>query len=187
MLVIRSNAGTRSIENFAERCSWDWFSYLNREQLWLLADFQRPLFTNAPVVGYKNGSPIYKRDDKTGKYVIIDDQKGTIPVYDSRFTTIFPRMWSSERSGSESVFQGLGRKRCPIKVTKCRWKTSYPEWNLHSWKTWDIFFQYQVGVMYFVISLWNFAGRSKRCPGLWRSSGWELDQWDSLIDRLHYR
>jgi len=26
----------------------------------------------------------------------VDDRKGTIPVYDSRFVTLFPRIWSNE-------------------------------------------------------------------------------------------
>jgi hypothetical protein len=88
--VIRANADTPINENDPKDIV-GLVSYLNREQYgtWPLFYGQ---YYNAPVVGYEDGSPVYAHDSATHKYVIVDDRKGTIPVYDHRFMTIFPRI-----------------------------------------------------------------------------------------------
>jgi len=162
MLVIRANAGTPINEN-APKDMVSLVTYLNREQYgtWPLFYGQ---YYNAPIVSYEDGSPIYKRDDKAGKYVVIDDRKGTIPVYDSRFTTFFPRMWSSERRGSVQFFKDWGGEGVPVDVTdedgkiQTLTKPTFGE-NL------KYFFDYQVGVMYFRYFMWNFAGRQNDVQG----------------------
>jgi hypothetical protein len=181
MLVIRSNAGTPINEN-SPKDVVGLVSYLNREQYGSWPIFSGPYY-NAPVVGYKNGSPIYKRDDKKGKYVIIDDQKGTIPVYDSRFTTIFPRMWSSERSGSEQFFRDWGGKGIPVKVINADGKpvTLMKPTFLENLR---YFFQYQVGVMYFRYFMWNFAGRQNDVQGYGGPQDGNWISGISFIDKL---
>lgn len=106
MLVIRSNANTPIDENDPEDAI-GLLSYLNREQYgtWPLGYGQ---YYNAPVVSYKDGNPIYQRDEKTKKYIITDDRKQTEPVYDSRFTTVFPRMWSSQKPSHISAYKEWG-------------------------------------------------------------------------------
>ena len=115
MLVIRANTGTPINEN-APKDAISLLSYLNREQY---GDF--PVFYgqyyNAPIVDYEDGKPVYKKDPETGKYVVIDDRRGTKPVYDSRFTTIFPRMWSSSRSRSAEFYKEWGGEGVPVTVT----------------------------------------------------------------------
>ena len=65
--------------------------FLNREQYG-----QRPLFRgavyNAPVTDYKNGKPKYALEN--GKYIITGHDLER--VYDPRFITLFPRMWSDQ-------------------------------------------------------------------------------------------
>ncbi|HZX62902.1 MAG TPA: DUF2723 domain-containing protein [Bacteroidales bacterium] len=162
MLVIRANAGTPINEN-APKDMVSLVTYLNREQYGTWPIFHGQYYS-APIVDYEDGSPIYRRDDKAGKYVVIDDRKGTIPVFDPRFTTIFPRMWSSERRGSVQFFKDWGGEGVPIDVTNADGKTqtlSKPTFGDNL----KYFFQYQVGVMYFRYFMWNFAGRQNDVQG----------------------
>jgi hypothetical protein len=161
-LVIRSNAGT-PINEDAPKDAISLVSFLNREQYgtW---PFLYGAYYTAPVIDMSDGSPIYKRDDKAGKYVIIDDRKGTIPVYDPRFTTIFPRMWSTSRKGAAEFYKEYGGPGTPISVTapdgtqQTLYKPSFAE-NL------KFFFSYQVRWMYFRYLMWNFSGRQNDTQG----------------------
>jgi hypothetical protein len=162
MLVIRSNAGTPINEN-SPKDMVSLVTYLNREQYGTWPIFHGQYYS-APIIDYEDGSPIYQRSDKAGKYVVIDDRKGTVPVFDPRFTTIFPRMWSSERRGSVQFFKDWGGPGVPIDVTNPDGKTQtlYKPTFAENLK---FFFQYQVGVMYFRYFMWNFAGRQNDVQG----------------------
>ncbi|MFO8130360.1 MAG: DUF2723 domain-containing protein [Bacteroidales bacterium] len=156
MLIIRSNANTPIDEN-SPRDAISLLSYLNREQYgdWPIVHGQ---YFNAPVVDYDDKSPVYVKDVKKGRYVITDKREGTVPVYDPRFTTIFPRMWSNQKPEHKEIYkQYMGRGE-PIRVTKSDGTTEVitkPTFgdNLR------FFFSYQVGHMYFRYFMWNFAGR----------------------------
>lgn len=162
MLIIRANADTPINEN-APKDAVSLLSYLNREQY---GDF--PIFYgqyyNAPIVDYADGTPVYQRDDAQKKYVVIDERKGTIPVYDKRFMTIFPRMWSNQRRGSEDFYHNWAGPGIPITVTdpdgeaKTLNRPTFGE-NL------KYFFSYQVGFMYIRYFMWNFAGRQNDVQG----------------------
>jgi len=95
MIIVRADADPPINENDPSN-SVALISYLGREQYgdWPIMQGQ---FYNAPTVGLEDGRPIYIKDTQKGEYIITDDRKGTIPVYDDRFTTIFPRMWSSKK------------------------------------------------------------------------------------------
>jgi len=181
MLVIRSNAEPPINEN-SPKDMVSLANYLNREQYGTWPLFYGPYYC-APVVSYKDGTPVYKRDEKAGKYVVIDDRKGTIPVFDSRFTTIFPRMWSSERRGSEKFYNDWGGEGVPINVNNAEGKTetlNKPTFieNIR------YFLLYQVGVMYFRYFMWNYAGRQNDVQGY---GGPQNGNWISgipMIDKL---
>jgi len=156
MLIIRSNANTPIDEN-SPQDAISLLAYLNREQYGTWPIFTGPYY-NAPVVDYKDGNPIYIKDTKKGKYVITDNRKGSVPVYDPRFTTIFPRMWSNQKSSHIELYKQYGKiKGVPVQVeddgeTKVVTKPTFLE-NLR------FFFSYQVGHMYFRYLMWNFSGR----------------------------
>ncbi|MCX6279117.1 MAG: DUF2723 domain-containing protein, partial [Bacteroidetes bacterium] len=181
MLVIRANANPPINEN-APKDAVSLLSYLNREQY---GDF--PIFYgqyyDAPIIDYKDGKPVYQKDEKTGKYIIIDDRKGTQPVWDPRFTTLFPRMWSNQRKGSADFYQKWGGPGVPIEITsqdgkpETRYKPTFGE-NL------KYFFTYQIGHMYIRYFLWNFAGRQNDVQGY---GGSEDGNWISgipFIDKM---
>ena len=181
LLVIRSNADPPIDENNPENAMY-LLTYLNREQYgdWPLVKGQ---FFNAPVVDRKDGNPVYAKDRTTGKYVVIDERKGTIPVYDERFTTIFPRMWANmEPRYGENYKRWAKIKGIPIQVnTRDQKETLYrPTFGENLRFFWD----YQVVHMYFRYFMWNFAGRQNDVQGFgnkvngnWKSGIPFFDRW----------
>lgn len=157
LLIIRANANTPINENDPSDAI-SMLSYLNREQYgdWPLLYGQ---YYNAPVADYEDGSPIYIRDNAKGKYVITDYRRGTKPVYDDRFTTVFPRMWSNQKPSHIRMYQEIGgRDGIPVRVTKPDGSTEVlyrPTFGQNL----KFFFDYQLSHMYLRYFFWNFVGR----------------------------
>lgn len=165
MLVIRANADTPINENDPKEAV-SLLAYLNREQYgtWPLLYGQ---YYNAPEVGRKDGTPVYKREDKAGKYVIIDDRKGTVPVYDPRFESIFPRMWSNTKPVYKQFYQsqeygGTGGTPITVDAGNGKTKTLIKPSFLTNLK---FFFTYQMDHMFWRYFLWNFVGRQNHDEG----------------------
>ncbi|HDQ16072.1 MAG TPA: DUF2723 domain-containing protein [Bacteroidetes bacterium] len=165
LLVIRSNANTPIDENNPENAI-SLLSYLKREQygdwpIYYGQYFNAPLDSKQP---YKDQKPIYTRDDEAGKYVITDHRRQSKPNYDSRFETIFPRMWSSQSHHKKAYRNWSDMKGVPIQVTDHRgqtetiYKPTFSE-NL------KFFFSYQIRHMYLRYFMWNFAGRQNDIQG----------------------
>lgn len=98
-------------------------------------------------------------------YVITDERKGRIPVYDDRFKTIFPRMWSRQRDNHPGFYRKyIKDKSNTITVQGQNGKNqvkvvpSFAD-NLR------YFFQYQIGHMYMRYFMWNFSGRQNNMQG----------------------
>ena len=162
ILIIRSNADTPLNEN-SPKNAIALLAYLNREQYgdWPILHGQ---YYNAPLDAknqYKDGKPYYSRDEVKKKYVITDDRKQSIPNYDPRFTTIFPRMWKSEKAAHYKKWADI--KGIPITVNygnkeEIIMKPTFGE-NL------KFFFRYQLGYMYWRYFFWNFVGRQNDLQG----------------------
>lgn len=192
MLVIRSQANTPIDENNPENAI-NLLAYLNREQygdnpLLYGQYYNAPLNPEHP---YDDGNPVYIRNDiqdntamtagttvdggpsyskekkkKTGKdkYIVSDDRKNSIPVYDPRFCTFFPRMWS-QQSNHEAAYKRWGKiEGEKITITNNRGeretlvKPTFFE-NI------TYFVRYQVNFMYFRYFFWNFVGRQNDVQG----------------------
>jgi hypothetical protein len=157
MIVIRSSANTPLDEGNPDNV-FSLLSYLNREQYG-----DRPLlfgqYYNAPIIHTKQGKPSYIKEN--GKYIISDrDSKS---VYDSRFTTIFPRMYSRNSEHIDVYKQWANIKGKTITVNRndkrvVEYCPTFEE-NL------SFFLKYQLGYMYFRYFLWNFAGRQNELEG----------------------
>ena len=161
MVVIRSSVNPPLDENNPQNV-FSLLSYLNREQYG-----DRPLiygqYYNAPLENgdpYYNGNPTYIKKD--GKYVITRYE--TKRNFDSRFKTIFPRMFSSEKRHVQAYKQWANISGVPIETTdyqgnpKIINKPTFGE-NL------IFFFRYQLGHMYFRYFMWNFSGRQNDIQG----------------------
>lgn len=163
LIVIRSNTNTPINEN-DPKDAVSLLAYLNREQYgdWPIVYGQ---YYNSPIASYDDGNPVYIRDDEKGEYVVADDREGTIPVYDSDFTTIFPRMWSNQKSIHIREYKEWGkvegvpmRHTNPAGEVETIVKPTFGE-NLR------YFFRYQVGFMYFRYFMWNYSGRQNDIQG----------------------
>jgi tetratricopeptide (TPR) repeat protein len=164
ILVIRSQANTPMDENNPENAV-NLLSYLNREQYGTWPILYGQYFT-APVIKYDDGNPVYSQDEKTGKYVISDDRKGSVPVYDPRFTTLFPRLWSNQ-SNHVAGYRNWTNTRNYQRITVNNPQTGETE-TLEKpsfGENVKFFFQYQLGWMYSRYFAWNFIGRQNEIQG----------------------
>jgi hypothetical protein len=153
MLMVRSSANPPMDENNPEN-TYMLMKYLNRSQYGKTPLLKGNYF-NAPAVSIEKGKPVYFPKD--GKY---RKSEGS-PEYkfDSRFETIFPRMYS----GQDNHIQGYkmwgkvkGRK---VDVNgKTEYVPTFSE-NLR------YFFSYQLNHMYIRYFMWNFSGRQNDKQG----------------------
>ncbi|MDB2415588.1 DUF2723 domain-containing protein [bacterium] len=150
ILVIRSNANTPIDENNPEDAV-SLLSYLNREQYgdWPILNGQ---YYNAKIVDLKDGNPVYTKDEEKGEYVITNDRKKSKPVYDSKFSGFFPRMWSSSQASHAKAYQQWSGHK----------NTNRPPTFSQNLK---YFFSYQIGHMYWRYFMWNFSGRQNDIQG----------------------
>ncbi len=161
MVVLRSLADPPMDQNNPETV-FSLLSYLNREQYG-----DRPLvkgqYFNTPL-DMKNptneGKKVYIQKD--GKY-IVSDYKETYN-YDSRFTTLFPRMWSSQQNHIKQYKKWSKFKGRPIRTTS---RSGEPETiNKPTFsENLRFLFVYQIGHMYLRYFMWNFAGRQNDIQG----------------------
>jgi len=176
VIVIRANAGTPINENNPSD-PVSLLAYLNREQYgdWPLLYGPQYNTPQDPETPWIDGSPVYAKDLVSGKYVVSDDRKGSIPNYDSRGCVLFPRMYSSNHEpayanwgqvvGNPTVFSDANGKTATINIP------TFSE-NMR------FFVTYQVGWMYFRYFMWNFAGRQNDFAG----SGGDIEgNWRSGI------
>jgi hypothetical protein len=181
MLVIRANTNTPINENNPDDAI-SLLSYLNREQYgtW-------PLFTGQyysapldPQNPYSDGSPIYIRDKKVGKYVMTDSRKGDIPNFDPKFKTVLPRMYSAQENHIRA-YKSWGKiKGVPIQAIN---NSGEPETLIKPTMGENLrfMFRYQISHMYFRYFMWNFAGRQNDTQG---HGGIQNGNWISGINFL---
>jgi len=152
MIVIRSSANTPMDQNNPDN-AFALLGYLNREQYG-----DRPLvfgrYYDTPLVKYVDDKPYYI--EKNGKYVIADMRQQ--PVYDSNYSTIFPRMYSREDDHIKAYMQWADIKGRKVQITDDEGKSktiTIPTFG----ENLKFFFRYQVNQMYFRYFMWNFSGR----------------------------
>ncbi|MDT0557741.1 DUF2723 domain-containing protein [Ichthyenterobacterium sp. W332] len=111
MLPIRANANVIINENNPASAR-ELLAYYNLEQYPETHLFYGPQFTelysgadeNQPFVDDK---PKYEKDEKLGKYVIVNEYENAKQNYNSEHATFLPRMWSSEHAENYMMFTGL--------------------------------------------------------------------------------
>src|SRR5690606_39228677 len=111
MLPIRANADVVINENDPSDAR-ELLAYYNLEQYPETHLFYGPLFTeqytgldeNNPYVDDK---PNYEKDEKAGKYVIVNNYKNAKQNFNSEQAAILPRMWSGENAENYMRFTGF--------------------------------------------------------------------------------
>lgn len=167
MTVIRSLANPPMDQNDPEN-PFALLGYLNREQYG-----DRPLFFgqyfNAAIESQEEGRPIYTPID--GKYVKTSNK--IKPVYDADYTTLFPRMWSSEQDHIDAYLRWAGMDESDIfqartdqngEVLRDRqgnivYDRTKPKKSPSFASNIAFFIRYQLKHMYFRYFMWNFVGR----------------------------
>jgi hypothetical protein len=171
LIVIRSNANPPMNEN-APNNAFSLLSYLNREQYG-----DRPLlygqYYNTPLeidydaqeYKYEDGTPSYVQVTENGKqkYIIGDDRKETVPVYDPKYCTFFPRMYSNQKSHI-AAYKSYGNIKGK-KVYTDRPDIEDPLILPTFGENLRFFVAYQINHMYLRYFMWNFAGRQNDNQG----------------------
>lgn len=172
ILIIRSNANTPIDENNPEEAV-GLLAYLNREQYGSTPLMYGQYFTAGldKRNPYSDGTPVYVKDEKAGKYVVSDARKNHSPNFDKNHSGVFPRMWSRE-GRHVNAYKDWGN----IKGRKGK-KPSFGE-NL------NYFFNFQINHMYIRYFMWNFAGKQNDMQshgsiteGQWLSGIKFFDEW----------
>jgi len=165
-LVIRSNANPTIDENSPEDAV-SLLSYLNRDQYGSSPLIYGQSYNSRldPRKRYKDGKPVYVRDNKAGKYIISDDRKESIPNYDSRDCMFFPRMYDPSK---KSTYLEWMRNNVynSGSVSDRENMRSLDRGNLPTMEQNKTFLHtYQLNFMYWRYFLWNFVGRQNEIQG----------------------
>ena len=217
MLPIRANANVVINENNPSSAR-ELLAYYNLEQYPETHLFYGPLFTeqftgldeNQP---YVNDKPKYEKDEKAGKYIIVNNWKNTKQNFNSEQASILPRMWSADNAENYMLFTGYlnfklkpdfqmeNELRKPISQFKnkvAKGQIDYEDYLafLKQFSQYiDIekptlaqnisyMFEYQLGYMYWRYFMWNFTGRQDDIQGRYDNHG----NWISginAIDSIH--
>jgi len=165
-LVIRSNANPTIDENSPEDAV-SLLSYLNREQYGSKPLIYGQLYNSQldKRQRFKDGTPVYVRDDKAGKYIIADDRKETVANYDSRDCIFFPRLYDPEKKDTylqwmrNNVYNSGSRSDRDNMRSLDRGNLPTVEQNK------DFMHTYQFNFMYWRYFMWNFVGRQNEVQG----------------------
>ncbi len=177
LIVIRSSANPPMNQNHPDN-AFSLRKYLNRDQYG-----NRPLFYgqyfNAPIMDFRYSGTGYS---KVGNRYRVTARFKDKPVFDSRFETLFPRMYSSDPQHIEVYSDWADIRGKSVTVTE-EGKTrnlirpTFTE-NIR------FFLNYQLGYMYFRYFMWNFAGRQNDIQG---QGGFRYGNWVSgfsILDEL---
>jgi len=151
MLPIRANANTTINENNPSSAR-ELLAYYDREQYgdanvfydtYYSLVFNREQDSNNPS---RDDKPKYEKDEKLGKYVIVNNYKDALPNWSDKHKGFIPRMVSTDASVIKNYKAIAGipanSKRRPTFLENIRFMVDY-----------------QFGYMYGRYFMWNFVGR----------------------------
>ena len=99
---------------------------------------------------FTDDKPKYEKDEKAGKYVIVNDYKNVLPDYSDRHKGIIPRMVAPASDKQYKAIAGIPQnsKRRPTLVENVKYMIDF-----------------QFGYMYGRYFMWNFVGRQNDIQG----------------------
>lgn len=155
MLPIRANANTTINENNPSSAR-ELLAYYNREQYGDANVFYGSYYSQTGERDKKNptrdAKPKYEKDEKAGKYVIVNNYKDALPNYSSKHKGIIPRMVDP----TESVVQNY--KAIAGIPQRSKRRPTFGE-NI------SFMVKYQFGYMYGRYFMWNFVGKQDDIQG----------------------
>lgn len=217
MLPIRANANVVINENNPSSAR-ELLAYYNLEQYPETHLFYGPLFTDIYTSSdedepFVDDKPKYEKDEKSGKYIIVNDYKLAKQNYNSEQASILPRMWSTEHA--ENYFMYTGYLDFDVRAEYKREKRLVQSVNnfkndvakgMIDYEDYDNFLkqygqylkiekpsfisnlvymlEFQLGYMYWRYFMWNFVGRQDDIQGKMDNHG----NWISgikFIDKMH--
>ena len=198
MLPIRANANVPVNENNPSNAR-ELLAYYNLEQYPKTHLFYGPQFTdqyagldeNQP---YTDDKPKYEKDEKSGRYVIVNDYENAIQNYNSDHGSLLPRMWSGEHAENYMIYSGPlefsikseYKMQNEFRSLVANFKSSVAKGEIdyegyHDFlRTYgryldiekpslidNIYYllDYQIGYMYWRYFMWNFSGRQDDIQG----------------------
>lgn len=168
MLPIRANANTTINENNPSSAR-ELLAYYNREQYGDANVFYGSYYSQTAdrdkANPYQDAKPKYEKDEKAGKYVIVNNYKDALPNYNSKHKGIIPRMVDP----TPSVVQNY--KAIAGIPQRSKRRPTFGE-NI------SFMITYQFGYMYGRYFMWNFTGRQDDIQGNLDNHG----NWLSGID-----
>ena len=153
MLPIRSNANTTINENNPSSAR-ELLAYYNREQYgdanvfydtYYSITYNREQKVDSKGNSiYKDDKPKYEKDEKSGKYIIVNNYKNATPVYTDEHKGFIPRMPNPAVIDNYKSIAGIDAKskKRPTFAQNIKFMLSY-----------------QFGYMYGRYLMWNFVGR----------------------------
>jgi len=155
MLPIRANADTTINENNPSSAR-ELLAYYNREQYGDANIFYDKYYSFAykreqdKSQPFKDDKPKYEKDEKAGKYIIVNDYKNVLPNYSDRHKGIIPRMVNPASEKEYKAIAGIPQssKRRPTLGENLKFMIDY-----------------QFGYMYGRYFMWNFVGRQNDIQG----------------------
>lgn len=168
VLVIRSQANPPMDENDPENAP-NMLSYLLREQYgdWPLLYGQYFNAPTNPQNDWGSGDPIYGKDPVNNNYKILDSRKNSIPTYNKKFCTPFPRMYSSQQhhvAGYKYWGNFVDHHRSEYRPSNDGMSGESVDVPTFAGNL-TFFFRYQIGYMYMRYFYWNFIGRQNDVQG----------------------
>ncbi|TMM58293.1 DUF2723 domain-containing protein [Maribacter algarum] len=199
MLPIRANANVVINENDPSDAR-SLLAYYNREQYPgvdspVYGAYYSDLF--APAGEKRDLAPKYERDEKSGKYVIVNFYKDADQSPSPDHVGLLPRMWSTQHA--ENYMQYFGRldfkmKRSNEELRKAvkQVKDGYDNGEIDAeqyisflkrfdeyievqpptlWQNIQYMFEFQFSYMYWRYFMWNFTGKQNDVQGRYNENG----------------
>lgn len=206
MLPIRANANVVINENDPSDAR-SLLAYYNREQY---PGVDSPVYGAYYSAAFASngenidGKPKYERDDKLGKYVIVNYWEKSIPGDNKDHIGVLPRMWSTQHAENYMKYFGpldfkMKKSNKDLREAVTQVKEGYANGEIDTdqyisfikrfdeylevqpptvWQNVKYMFEFQFGYMYWRYFMWNFTGKQNDVQGRYNDNG----NWISGID-----
>ena len=202
MLPIRANADTVVNENDPSDAR-SLLAYYNREQY---PGVESPFYgayysdTFAPAGEDIDDKPKYEKDEKLGKYVIVNNYENALQGPNAKHMGLLPRLWSDQHAENYMRYFGTLDFRIKseyisnneLREAVAEFKAAHAQGELEAnqyirflrdfseyievepptlWQNIQYLFEFQFGYMYMRYFMWNFVGRQNDVQGRYDGNG----------------